>query len=121
MGALQVVLRLLGGPSLTVAVWFGQPLAGGPGDRRGVALSSTAMVMPLLAESKRQHSMAGRATFSVLLFQDLAVAPILITLTIIGSAGRRRAVLAEDAADLRARGAHASWPSWCSDACCCGR
>ena len=43
--------------------------------------------MPLLAESKRQHSQAGRATFAVLLFQDLAVAPILITLTIIGSQG----------------------------------
>ena len=50
-------------------------------------MSSTAMVMPLLAESKRQHSQAGRATFAVLLFQDLAVAPILITLTIIGSKG----------------------------------
>jgi len=52
-----------------------------------LALSSTAMVMPLLVERKRQHSQAGRATFSVLLFQDLAVAPILITLAVIGSQG----------------------------------
>ena len=31
--------------------------------------------MPILTEQKRQHSLAGRTTFSVLLFQDLAVAP----------------------------------------------
>ena len=52
-----------------------------------MALSSTAVVMPILTEAKRQHSMAGRATFSVLLFQDLAVAPILITLAILGRRG----------------------------------
>jgi CPA2 family monovalent cation:H+ antiporter-2 len=40
-----------------------------------LALSSTAMVMPLLGQNKRQHSRAGRAIFSVLLLQDLAVAP----------------------------------------------
>ena len=50
-----------------------------------LALSSTAMVMPLLAERKRQHSRAGRAIFSVLLLQDLAVAPILITLGVLAS------------------------------------
>jgi CPA2 family monovalent cation:H+ antiporter-2 len=49
-----------------------------------LSLSSTAVVMPILAERKRQHSTAGRATFSVLLFQDLAVAPILITLAMLG-------------------------------------
>ena len=48
-----------------------------------LSLSSTAIVMPILAEQKRQHSVAGRATFSVLLFQDLAVAPILVTLTLL--------------------------------------
>jgi monovalent cation:H+ antiporter-2, CPA2 family len=48
-----------------------------------LALSSTAMVMPLLAQSKRQHSQAGRAIFSILLLQDLAVAPVLVTLTVL--------------------------------------
>jgi CPA2 family monovalent cation:H+ antiporter-2 len=43
------------------------------------------MVMPLLAERKRQHSRAGRAIFSILLLQDLAVAPILITLAVLAS------------------------------------
>ena len=47
-------------------------------------MSSTAIAVPVLAERRRLHSEAGRATFSVLLFQDLAVAPILITLEILG-------------------------------------
>jgi CPA2 family monovalent cation:H+ antiporter-2 len=50
-----------------------------------LALSSTAMVMPLLARNKRQHSRAGRAIFSVLLLQDLAVAPILVTLAVLSA------------------------------------
>jgi CPA2 family monovalent cation:H+ antiporter-2 len=49
-----------------------------------LTLSSTAIAVPVLAERRRLHSDGGRATFSVLLFQDLAVAPILITLTILG-------------------------------------
>jgi CPA2 family monovalent cation:H+ antiporter-2 len=47
-----------------------------------LALSSTA-VMPLLAERNRQYSRPGRATFSVLLLQDLAVAPILVTIAVL--------------------------------------
>jgi monovalent cation:H+ antiporter-2, CPA2 family len=43
-----------------------------------LAMSSTAIVVPVLVESKRLHSSAGRASFSVLLFQDLAVAPLLV-------------------------------------------
>ena len=85
MGALQVAV--CSAVIATVAVMLGQPVAAAAAIGAALALSSTAMVMPLLAESKRQHSQAGRATFAVLLFQDLAVAPILITLTIIGSQG----------------------------------
>lgn len=50
-----------------------------------LALSSTAIVIPVLAERKRLASTAGRASFAVLLFQDLAVAPILFTITVLGS------------------------------------
>lgn len=85
MGALQVAV--CSAAIAAIAVYFGQPLQAAVAIGAALALSSTAMVMPLLAESKRQHSQAGRATFSVLLFQDLAVAPILITLTVIGSRG----------------------------------
>lgn len=51
-----------------------------------LALSSTALVMPVLSEQKRLHSEVGRTTFSVLLAQDLAVAPILVTVAVIAAA-----------------------------------
>ncbi|MFI4994899.1 MAG: cation:proton antiporter [Hyphomicrobiales bacterium] len=50
-----------------------------------LALSSTAIVIPVLADRKRLNSAAGRAAFAVLLFQDLCVAPLLI---LVGALGR---------------------------------
>jgi len=46
-----------------------------------LALSSTAIVVPVLAEKKRLNSFSGRAIFSVLLFQDLLVAPLLLVMS----------------------------------------
>lgn len=43
-----------------------------------LAMSSTAIVIPTLAERRRLASPTGRASFAVLLFQDLAVAPLLL-------------------------------------------
>lgn len=51
----------------------------------GLALSSTAVVMPVMAERGRVTTTSGRATFSILLAQDLAVAPILITVTVLAA------------------------------------
>ncbi|MDO9335676.1 MAG: cation:proton antiporter [Caulobacter sp.] len=82
MGGLQVVLS--GAGIAGAAMLLGQPPIAAAAIGAALALSSTAVVMPLLAERKRQHSQAGRATFAVLLFQDLAVAPILITLAVLG-------------------------------------
>ena len=48
-----------------------------------LALSSTAIVIPVLAEQKRLNSAAGRAGFSALLFQDLLVAPILFAIAVL--------------------------------------
>ena len=83
LGGLQVALCITA--IAAAAMVFGQPLAAAAAIGAALALSSTAIVMPLLAENKRQHAKAGRAIFSVLLFQDLAVAPILITLAVVGS------------------------------------
>lgn len=47
-----------------------------------LSLSSTAMVIQLLNERGETATKHGRSSFSVLLFQDLAVVPILILLTI---------------------------------------
>ena len=42
-----------------------------------LALSSTAFVLQMLAEKKQLTTLHGRAAFSILLFQDLAVIPLL--------------------------------------------
>jgi len=50
-----------------------------------LALSSTAFVLQLLAEKKQLTTVHGRAAFSILLFQDLAVIPLIALLPLIGS------------------------------------
>ncbi len=50
-----------------------------------LALSSTAFVLQLLAEKKQLMTNHGRAAFSILLFQDLAVIPLIALLPMIGS------------------------------------
>ena len=48
-----------------------------------LALSSTAFVLQLLTEQKLLGSRYGRASFAVLLFQDLAVVPLLALVTLL--------------------------------------
>ncbi|MDR7118537.1 CPA2 family monovalent cation:H+ antiporter-2 [Caulobacter sp. BE254] len=82
LGALQMI-----GCSLAlgaIAMALGQPPVAALAIGAALTLSSTAIAVPVLVERKRLHAEGGRATFSVLLFQDLAVAPILITLAILG-------------------------------------
>jgi CPA2 family monovalent cation:H+ antiporter-2 len=52
-----------------------------------ISLSSTAIVIPILAEGKRLGTAAGRTIFAVLLFQDLMVAPLLFMVTMLGIRG----------------------------------
>jgi CPA2 family monovalent cation:H+ antiporter-2 len=52
-----------------------------------LSFSSTAVVMQLLVTRRIGSSQMGRATFAVLLFQDLAVAPVLILVGVLSSAG----------------------------------
>jgi CPA2 family monovalent cation:H+ antiporter-2 len=84
LGAAQVaVCTLLVGAA---AFLLGQPPVAAAVIGVGLALSSTAVVMPVLAERRRLKSAAGRSAFAVLLAQDLAVAPVLVTITVLGSA-----------------------------------
>jgi CPA2 family monovalent cation:H+ antiporter-2 len=69
------------------AMALGQPLVAALMIGAALALSSTAVIVPSLTEQGRMHAEAGRASFAVLLFQDLAVAPILVTATLLGGAG----------------------------------
>jgi CPA2 family monovalent cation:H+ antiporter-2 len=85
LGALQVVLctaALAVGGRLLGLSWGAAAAIGA-----GLALSSTAVALPVLGERKRLHAPAGRASFSVLLFQDLAVAPLLIVMGFLGRGG----------------------------------
>jgi monovalent cation:H+ antiporter-2, CPA2 family len=50
-----------------------------------LSLSSTAIVLELLSNQERLTTSVGRASFSVLLAQDLAVVPILLFVSIVGS------------------------------------
>ncbi len=94
LGALQCVASgaLIGG----VAMALGLPMEAAFAVGAALALSSTAVVLPVMAEGGRLHSAPGRAVFSVLLFQDLAVAPILIALAVLagGRAGGSSPVFA---------------------------
>jgi monovalent cation:H+ antiporter-2, CPA2 family len=52
-----------------------------------LALSSTSIVIPVLADRKLLASAAGRTIFSTLLFQDLMVAPLLLMITVLATRG----------------------------------
>jgi glutathione-regulated potassium-efflux system ancillary protein KefC/glutathione-regulated potassium-efflux system protein KefB len=52
-----------------------------------LSLSSTAFVLQLLAEKKQLNTTYGRAAFAVLLFQDLAVIPLIAVLPMLAATG----------------------------------
>ena len=82
LGALQVGIIALVLGFASEALGAGHRLAAVIGG--ALALSSTAVVMPVLAEAKRLNHPAGRTAFAVLLFQDLMVAPLLIMVALLG-------------------------------------
>ncbi len=85
LGPLQVGLSGLALGAAGLALGVAAPVAAVLGG--ALALSSTAVVLPVLAERKRLNSGAGRTAFAVLLFQDLAVAPLLFGVTVLESQG----------------------------------
>jgi len=82
LGGLQTLAAavLIGGAALLA----GLPPAAAFVLGTALAMSSTAVGVAVMAEAGRLHAPSGRAVFSILLFQDLAVAPILIAVTLIG-------------------------------------
>lgn len=58
-----------------------------------LALSSTAIVLQVLSESKRQSTQVGRLSLAVLLMQDFAVVPLLAILPILSAAGSNQELL----------------------------
>jgi len=83
-GASQFLLSTLG---IGLVAWaMGQQLVAALVIGAALAMSSTAIVVPTLAERKKLGTPSGRASFAVLLFQDLAVTPLLVMVTLLASA-----------------------------------
>lgn len=82
LGSLQVVLSA--GVIGVIAALFGNGTAASAIIGACLALSSTAIVIGVLSNQRRLTTVSGRASFSVLLFQDLAVIPILLFISILG-------------------------------------
>lgn len=51
----------------------------------GLALSSTALVLQIVAEKRKQQSQLGRLSLSVLLMQDLSVVPLLVLVPLLAA------------------------------------
>ncbi len=63
--------------------WSGAALLG-----VALAMSSTAYILPLLAERRELTTRFGRESFAILLFQDVSVIPILALLALAGAGGK---------------------------------
>lgn len=68
-----------------VARWLGWPWQVAITVGLVIAMSSTAIVLQLLSEKGIMRTSGGRASFSVLLFQDIAVIPILALLPLLAT------------------------------------
>ena len=90
VGGLQILITtaLLA----SVAAYSGKPLPEAIILGASLSLSSTAIVLELLSKQERMKTSAGRASFAVLLAQDLAVVPILIFIGLL-AAGPKGTVL----------------------------
>lgn len=88
LGSAQVLLTTLG---LGAAAYFGfaQTWQSALVIGFGLSMSSTALVLQLLAERGQLNSHYGRSAFSILLFQDIAVLPALALLPLLGVAAAK--------------------------------
>jgi CPA2 family monovalent cation:H+ antiporter-2 len=83
LGCLQVVL--CASVLAAVAVAFGNSWNSAVVIGLALAMSSTAVGIQVLAEEKRLNTPTGRTAFALLLFQDLAVVPVLFAVGALGS------------------------------------
>lgn len=110
MGGLQVALSALvlgAGAALLGLGWQAAAAVG-----MTLALSSTAIVLQTLAEKGVLKTAGGQSAFSVLLFQDIAVIPMLALFPILGASVGRVHASTGSAADDAAQAAHATDHTW---------
>ena len=89
LGAAQVLATAAA--ILAVGVGFGLPWQTALTIGLGLAMSSTAMILASLAERRQLTKRHGRDAFAILLFQDLAVIPLLALLPLLGLAQEKAA------------------------------
>ncbi len=82
LGGLQVLVTLAIIAGAAGFLGFGIEVALIAG--AALSLSSTAIVVQLLSNAKRLGSQTGRTSFAILIFQDLAVIPLLLLVTVLG-------------------------------------
>jgi glutathione-regulated potassium-efflux system ancillary protein KefC len=82
LGTVQLVVTTAA--VAAIALSLGQPLKVGLIAGMGFAMSSTAIGLAILAEKNLLPTPGGQASFAVLLFQDLAVIPLLLALAFLG-------------------------------------
>lgn len=70
-----------------IALALNQPPATAAIIGLGLALSSTALVMQILDERREMTTEHGRKSFAILLFQDLAIVPLLLLVAILAPTG----------------------------------
>jgi monovalent cation:proton antiporter-2 (CPA2) family protein len=94
LGTVQVLVSVA--VVALIAFLLGQPLAVGLVAGMGLAMSSTAIGLATLGEKNLLPTPGGQASFAVLLFQDLAVIPIVLVVGLLG--GEAQAFRWSDAA-----------------------
>jgi CPA2 family monovalent cation:H+ antiporter-2 len=93
LGFFQVLLTMLGATAAAMALAFLAPKLWGMSWQTALALSSalamssTAIVVKLMTERLEMESEHGKRVMGVLLFQDLAVVPLLVLIPALGATG----------------------------------
>ncbi|MGI9365401.1 MAG: monovalent cation:proton antiporter-2 (CPA2) family protein [Rhizobiaceae bacterium] len=83
LGAAQVIVT---GIVLTIAAWVAYfPLNAAIVVGFGLALSSTAFALQLLEDSNEDRLPHGKKAFSILLFQDISIAPLLVMVPLLAA------------------------------------
>jgi CPA2 family monovalent cation:H+ antiporter-2 len=95
LGFCQVLLTMLGATVATLALGLLSPGLWGMGWQAALALSSalamssTAIVVKLMSERMEMESEHGKRVMGVLLFQDLAVVPLLVLIPALGASAEQ--------------------------------
>lgn len=94
VGSMQILITTI---FVTYALryWFAMNLVISITVASALALSSTAIVLQVLNENKRQSSQVGRISLAVLLMQDFAVVPLLTIIPILALPGDSVNVISE--------------------------